>query len=1069
MPPAYPPEFTPAGNVFNAPTDVAITSQTGDANIYYTTDGSEPTTGSTLYSTPITISENTTLKAIAEKNDYISTITNQYFEITTAAHIKNGDVSGTWTLAGSPYFITGNTNVPNGQTLIIEAGTIIKFAGTHTFEVNGNILANGTETDSIKFLSFYPDSTWRGFEFDTNTSDSTIFDYCVFQQSEAVAEEIGIESNGGVFYINETPKIRISNSYFTNNASFYGYGGAIYSSNSNIRIINNTFTKNYADVGACVALSCSDAYIYGNEMTQDAANYFGTGIYANSSYPEIINNNISNNRLMASTGRGGGIFLTACGGLVKGNNISYIHAPQGGCGMVVAQPDDIIIENNDIHHNWASDDGYSTPKITNPNDREFFIKRDEPISINTKGYGQGGGMYISGEGTGVVQNNKIHHNQSFTHAGGVYLETDVTFNSNYVAYNIAGYAEEVGYGGGIIFAGYNGIFANNTIIYNSSPYDGDALFFYGNSTPYIYNTVFAFNDGDNSFGSIFVDVATGAEPNFINCSMPYQEHEITVAIGQTYGGTLTNCTDFYPSIEQENEIITGIKNFSPLINNGNENTAGLNLPDEDIFGNPRINDGIIDLGCIEYPETFAFNTLKGEQTGTITAGDYYIQGDIEVPVGQTLTIEPGTNFYFSGNFGINNAGTLIAKGTQDEHITFTSADTLGFYSFSQYIYGGINHIHLQNSQNDTISYCDFSYAKVNNVLEYFSDEVIESMHGAFIYADNSSPVITNCMFEKSISHALGGAIANENAETEGGKIQNNIFKNLITIEFVFTEGIGGEGGAIYIKNSSPQIFGNLIYNNISTLSSGGHPKGGAILIANSESDILNNTIYGNFSWNGGGIFIREFDEITMKNNLNIYNNIVWNNITNDGSYGEQFFIMDETNKIYMLNNNIDGGYDDIYFPNGFNGIYTDNIDQDPQFENGYEISDNSPCKNTGFENMSGFDIPEFDIAGNQRIIDNIIDIGAYENQLVTSINDIENNHISIYPNPSNGIFTITNYELEITNIEIIDITGQTIKQYSIFNNQHSIINLEEQPAGIYFINIKTETGIYTEKLIIQFP
>lgn len=44
---------------------LSITSLTPDAKIHYTTDGSKPTTASTLYTSPITISKNTPVKAIA--------------------------------------------------------------------------------------------------------------------------------------------------------------------------------------------------------------------------------------------------------------------------------------------------------------------------------------------------------------------------------------------------------------------------------------------------------------------------------------------------------------------------------------------------------------------------------------------------------------------------------------------------------------------------------------------------------------------------------------------------------------------------------------------------------------------------------------------------------------------------------------------------------------------------------------------------------------------------------------------------------------------------------------------
>ena len=88
---------------------------------------------------------------------------------------------------------------------------------------------------------------------------------------------------------------------------------------------------------------------------------------------------------------------------------------------------------------------------------------------------------------------------------------------------------------------------------------------------------------------------------------------------------------------------------------------------------------------------------------------------------------------------------------------------------------------------------------------------------------------------------------------------------------------------------------------------------------------------------------------------------------------------------------------------------------------------------------------------------------------LTGINNITENNFTIYPNPSNGIFTIDLLtSVGLSNVKITDITGKIIykEQFTIHNSQFTI-NLTNQPAGIYFLNIQTETGIYTEKIIIQ--
>lgn len=66
------PSFSPASGAVEAGTKVAISCGTPGASIYYTVDGSTPTTSSTLYSSAITIDAAKTIKAIAVKENYLN-------------------------------------------------------------------------------------------------------------------------------------------------------------------------------------------------------------------------------------------------------------------------------------------------------------------------------------------------------------------------------------------------------------------------------------------------------------------------------------------------------------------------------------------------------------------------------------------------------------------------------------------------------------------------------------------------------------------------------------------------------------------------------------------------------------------------------------------------------------------------------------------------------------------------------------------------------------------------------------------------------------------------------------
>jgi len=77
----------------------------------------------------------------------------------------------------------------------------------------------------------------------------------------------------------------------------------------------------------------------------------------------------------------------------------------------------------------------------------------------------------------------------------------------------------------------------------------------------------------------------------------------------------------------------------------------------------------------------------------------------------------------------------------------------------------------------------------------------------------------------------------------------------------------------------------------------------------------------------------------------------------------------------------------------------------------------------------------------------------------------EINSFNIFPNPSNGTFTIATKENDYF-LNITDVRGLQVYQ-SAFKNQKQEIDLSKQPNGIYFLNIQTEKGTTVQKLIIN--
>ena len=83
------------------------------------------------------------------------------------------------------------------------------------------------------------------------------------------------------------------------------------------------------------------------------------------------------------------------------------------------------------------------------------------------------------------------------------------------------------------------------------------------------------------------------------------------------------------------------------------------------------------------------------------------------------------------------------------------------------------------------------------------------------------------------------------------------------------------------------------------------------------------------------------------------------------------------------------------------------------------------------------------------------------------LKDVSNSNILIYPNPTNGLITVKGKE--INNIEITNISGQVVYQFTNDNYllNKILINLKEEPKGIYFIKFQNNDYTKVKKIIIK--
>jgi Malectin domain/Chitobiase/beta-hexosaminidase C-terminal domain/Fibronectin type III domain/DUF5010 C-terminal domain len=122
-PPPAAPSFSPAPGSYSSAQSVTISDTTAGASIFYTTDGSTPTTSSTAYTGPVSIATTTTLQAIANNSGGSSSVTSGTYTITSS--------SGPITLQASNLAPTGS-----GQAISTTAdatapgGTYVKITST---------------------------------------------------------------------------------------------------------------------------------------------------------------------------------------------------------------------------------------------------------------------------------------------------------------------------------------------------------------------------------------------------------------------------------------------------------------------------------------------------------------------------------------------------------------------------------------------------------------------------------------------------------------------------------------------------------------------------------------------------------------------------------------------------------------------------------------------------------------------------------------------------------------------------------------------------------------------------
>jgi predicted outer membrane repeat protein len=383
------------------------------------------------------------------------------------------------------------------------------------------------------------------------------------------------------------------------------------------------------------------------------------------------------------------------------------------------------------------------------------------------------------------------------------------------------------------------------------------------------------------------------------------------------------------------------------------------------------------------------------------------------------------------------------------------------------------------------------------LIECAFEENSAASDGGAIWHSGTGLTLTDCDFSDNTSSDHGGAmICFTDAEITGCSFDSN-------------HAIGGSGGGIYLDNSDPTIENVVFTDNVAFTSGGGifvdinstlelfnavlqgneAGAGGGVAFTAGLCKIANAVFYNNSAIQGGGIDINSgvvyLTNVTFHSNavtfsggglrnrqcaLVIANTIFWQNSADFSGDEIANYAAGNTDIAHSLIRNCGGsgsGWDtNLGNDNG------DNIDADPLYMDevtgNLRLTTGSPAINAG-DNSAPF-IQPTDLDGNPRILDSIVDMGAYEFDPTTSVDvstPLPDRIIQrVFPNPFNPTISIVldgGNERGIS-LSVYDVRGRLVKSLLRNENIKDSITVrwngrdssgQLAASGIYFIVMRS--------------
>jgi len=546
--------------------------------------------------------------------------------------------------------------VADAVNLTVQAGAIVQFAANTKLQIYGQLTAIGNPDNYIKFTAVDTTTGWNGIKWDNQYLNYEVM--ADNDSSRLIYTQVEYSKSSGL-YCNYYGKIIVDNCKVNNNQAWRGAG--IYVSGHSIKVSNSSIYNNHA----------TDA---------------GGGLYLNFSDNMPVNichNDIYNNSAIM----GGGIVLLANSNMIFNGNTVRQNWAISGAGGAIGGGSPMIVNNKFVNNTTPSPGGFGCLYLENCNAK---------IVNNLIANNYSSGIYIKGSPSYIL-NSTIVNNYHYYTSGIVFDENSDAIVKNSIIYGNQSYNPTYGIQIQIWDNDSDPIFDHCNIQGGLAGFGGP-----GSGANYDPNNYTNNIDSD----PLFVDPSTGT--------------------GSGYNGLLADWS---------------LQELSPCINAGDTTDISQYLPVYDLAGNPRIHE-TIDVGAYEYclpnqPSDIIGNTNPCEgsiQTYSVTniagitytwivpnnwtigsgqgtnlisvtigsdSGDIYVTPSNDCGDGPSQTIAVTVGL-LAGNAGAISGPDNVCKGTNG--VTYTVPVIANASTYNWTVPSGVNIVSGGNTNSITVNF-----------------------------------------------------------------------------------------------------------------------------------------------------------------------------------------------------------------------------------------------------------------------------------------------------------------------------------------------------------------------------